>query len=135
VARSQAQLGDSPALKQARINLAQARSSLDGLAKEQRETESAVSDLSAKMAAANESLFSGRSHNPKELQNLQQDLGTLRAPLAPTIPGSQLCADGPLLFHAQPHLPGGPPQHRVSAHLRWGRFSNEAAAIVRVDSW
>jgi uncharacterized protein len=77
--RAQEQLGDSPALKQARANLLQARASLEALAKEQRENEAAAADLSAKMGAANESLFSGRIHNPKELQSLQHEIEGLKA--------------------------------------------------------
>jgi uncharacterized protein len=77
--RAQAQLGDSPALRQARANHAQAKAALEALACEQRETESAVADLSAKMAAANESLFSGRTHNPKELQGLQHEVEGLKS--------------------------------------------------------
>jgi uncharacterized protein len=83
LARSQALLGDSPALKHARINLSQARVSLEALAKEQRETEFAVTDLSAKMTVANESLYSGRIHNPKELQSLQHEIEGFQARRSP----------------------------------------------------
>lgn len=77
--RAQGQLGDSPALRQARANLAQARAALEALAREQRDNEATVADITAKMEAANASLYSGRITSPKELQSLQHEVESLRA--------------------------------------------------------
>jgi uncharacterized protein len=79
LARAQAQIGESPALKHAKANLADARHALEATSKEQRSTEAAIADLSSKMTAARESLYSGRVRNPKELQNLQHELEIFKA--------------------------------------------------------
>lgn len=84
LAKARAQLGESQALKQARDNLTRASKNLAIIRDEQKTTEQAIVDLSAKMTVANESLYSGRIQNPKELQNLQRELAswqTQRNPL------------------------------------------------------
>ena len=79
MAKAQAAIGESRELKQARDNLVQAYSELNALNAEQKLTEYSINDISAKMAVANESLYSGRVKNPKELQNLQHELDLLLA--------------------------------------------------------
>ena len=74
LAKNRAQIGESPALKQARANLVQANKDLGTIQAEQKTTEYAIADLSAKMTIASEALYSGRLNNPKELQNLQREL-------------------------------------------------------------
>ncbi len=78
LAKAQAQVGESPALKQAKDSLAQAESEFAAVRSEQKTTEYALADITAKMAVANESLYSGRIKNPKELQNLQRELASLQ---------------------------------------------------------
>ncbi len=70
---ARAAVGESAALRQARADLAAAASGLAALTHEQKDTEAAAADISARMAVANESLYSGRVKNPKELQNLQSE--------------------------------------------------------------
>jgi predicted nucleic acid-binding Zn-ribbon protein len=79
LAQAQAAVGESPALKQAKSNLACANDELNALKSEQKITEYAISDISAKITVADESLYSGRIKNPKELQALQHELETLKA--------------------------------------------------------
>ena len=79
LAANRAALGESAALRQARANLAEAVSSLDNLTREQKNTENATADITAKMTVAHESLYSGRVKNPKELQNLQTEYDHLKA--------------------------------------------------------
>ena len=76
LAQANAQIGESPSLKQARTNLAQASKALSVVKTEQKTTEDAIADLTAKMTIANESLYGGRIQNPKELQNLQRELAS-----------------------------------------------------------
>lgn len=73
-ARAQARLNDNEELRQAKAALAAAQSELDALLKTQKDTDWAISDITAKMTVANESLYSGRVRNPKELTSLQQEL-------------------------------------------------------------
>ena len=79
LAKARAQIGESPTLKQAKDGLAQAEVELTAIRTEQKASECALSDISAKIAVANESLYSGRIKNPKELQNLQRELASLQA--------------------------------------------------------
>jgi predicted nucleic acid-binding Zn-ribbon protein len=80
---SQAALGESPLLKKAKTNLVEAESNLKNIRAEQKATESNIADISAKVAAVTESLYSGRIKNPKELQNLQQEISYLHNMLNP----------------------------------------------------
>ena len=79
LAQARAQIGESPALKQARANLKQADADLAAIQAEQKTTEYTVADLSAKMTVAHESLYSGRLTSPKELQNIQRELASWQA--------------------------------------------------------
>jgi len=79
LAKAQAQLGENQILKQAKVNFAKAEAGLAAIRAEQKTAEYAVADLVAKMTVTNESLYSGRIQNPKELQNLQQELATWQA--------------------------------------------------------
>ena len=72
--KARAQIGESPALKQARTNLTRSSASLSSTVAEQKNTEDILADLSAKIATANDSLYSGRIQNIKELQNLQLEI-------------------------------------------------------------
>jgi predicted nucleic acid-binding Zn-ribbon protein len=83
LAQALSHLGESPALKHAKAKLAEARNALEAAAKEQRATEAAIADLTSKMTAARESLYSGRIKNPKELQNLQRELEIFKAQCDP----------------------------------------------------
>jgi uncharacterized protein len=83
LAQAQSHLGESPALKYAKTKLAEARIAMETAAREQRATEAAIADLTSKMTAAGESLYSGRIKNPKELQNLQRELEILQAQCDP----------------------------------------------------
>jgi predicted nucleic acid-binding Zn-ribbon protein len=77
-AKAQAKLNENEDLRQAKANLAKARSELDGLLQKQKENDWAISDISAKITVTNESLYSGRVRNPKELTSLQQELDALK---------------------------------------------------------
>jgi len=73
-ARAQAKLGEDEELRHAKAIVAKSQSELDGLLQQQKENDWAISDITAKMTVANESLYSGRVRNPKELTSLQQEL-------------------------------------------------------------
>jgi predicted nucleic acid-binding Zn-ribbon protein len=73
-ARAQVKLGEDEELRQAKAIVAKSQSELDGLLQQQKENDWAISDITAKMTVANESLYSGRVRNPKELTSLQQEL-------------------------------------------------------------
>ena len=79
LAKLKAEVGESPALRQAKLNLSQAKAELNAIKNEQKEVEYAIADISAKMAVANESLYSGRIKNPKELQSLQHEITSLQS--------------------------------------------------------
>ena len=81
--RAQAEIGESPELKKAKANLVEANAELTVIRAEQKTTEYGISDITAKINAANESLYSGRVKNPKELQNLQHDIASLQAQRSP----------------------------------------------------
>jgi predicted nucleic acid-binding Zn-ribbon protein len=79
LAKDQAKIGESQALRQAKANLTQAQAELEALSREQKSAEYAISDLSARMTITHESLYSGRVKNSKELQNLQHEHDTLKS--------------------------------------------------------
>jgi uncharacterized protein len=83
LARAHSRMGESPALKHARTNLTEARKALETASQAQRSIESAIADITSKMTAARESLYSGRIKNPKELQNLQHELEILKTQCDP----------------------------------------------------
>jgi predicted nucleic acid-binding Zn-ribbon protein len=67
-------IGESQALLDARAEVSEAQSEMRSIQSEQRVTEDAIADISAKIVVAEESLYSGRIKNPKELQALQQEI-------------------------------------------------------------
>ncbi len=73
------QLGESEALVGARNKLALERQSLEELMQQQRSTEWEIDDLTTKLATVEEELYSGRTHNPKELTSLQHEINGLKA--------------------------------------------------------
>lgn len=79
LATSMAAVGESQALKEAKATLAQAIAEVNVTKAEQKNTEIGITDISAKIEKATESLYSGRIKNPKELQSLQQDISSLQS--------------------------------------------------------
>jgi len=80
-ARSQitSQLGESEAVGRAQERLQSERQRLDELKRKQQALEWEIDDVSEKLATAEDSLFSGRIKNPKELTNLQQEVEMLKS--------------------------------------------------------
>jgi predicted nucleic acid-binding Zn-ribbon protein len=79
LAKSIAAVGESRALKEVKTKLAQAVSEINATKAEQKNTEIGITNISAKIEKATESLYSGRIKNPKELQSLQQDISSLQS--------------------------------------------------------
>lgn len=79
LAESTSQLGQSEALIRAQAKLSREQQHLEELKKKQQSQEWVVDDLGAKIAAAKETLYSGRIKSPKELSNLQHEVGGLEA--------------------------------------------------------
>jgi predicted nucleic acid-binding Zn-ribbon protein len=77
LADAQAKLNENKELLQARAGRAAAQSELDALLKTQKGNDDAIADITAKITVTNESLYSGRVSNPKELGSLQQELDSL----------------------------------------------------------
>ncbi len=73
------QLGESEALVRAQAKLSTAQQHLEELKKKQQSQEWEVDDLGAKIAAAKETLYSGRIKNSKELSSLQHEVSGLEA--------------------------------------------------------
>jgi predicted nucleic acid-binding Zn-ribbon protein len=73
------QLGESREIAQVRAKLATERERLEELERQQHAAEWEVDDLTTKLAATDEKLFSGRIRNPKELTNLQREADELKA--------------------------------------------------------
>jgi len=73
------QLGESQAVLEARARLQAEQQRLEELVHQQHTAEWEIDDVSNKVAAGEEKLFSGRIRNPKELSDLQQDVETLKA--------------------------------------------------------
>jgi len=74
-----ARLGESQAVLQAGSELASEKERLEELDRQQRSLESEIGDTGAKVARIEEQLYSGRTTNPKELANLQQEAAGLKA--------------------------------------------------------
>jgi predicted nucleic acid-binding Zn-ribbon protein len=68
------QLGESQAVIKAQKQLELEQKLLEELKNRQRSAEWEIDDISTKLAAAEEQLFSGRVKNPKELTNLQHEV-------------------------------------------------------------
>ena len=79
LAESTSQLGERETLDRAQAKLSTAQQHLEELKKKQQSQEWEVDDLGAKIAAAKETLYSGRIKNPKELSNLQHEVDGLEA--------------------------------------------------------
>jgi predicted nucleic acid-binding Zn-ribbon protein len=72
------QLGESQELKQVRADITAAQQHQEELKKQQRSLEWEDDDLTNKLKTAEAELYSGRIRNPKELSNLQLDIGMLK---------------------------------------------------------
>ena len=85
--RISSQLGESREIARVRARLADVQDRLKELIHQQHSLEWEVDDLSVKVSATEEKLFSGRIRNPKELANLQSELNTLSQaePLFPEV--------------------------------------------------
>jgi predicted nucleic acid-binding Zn-ribbon protein len=74
-----ARLGESDAVLRATGELAAEKEHLEELNQQQRSLESEIGDTGAKLARVEEQLYSGRTTNPKELTNFQQEAVGLKA--------------------------------------------------------
>jgi predicted nucleic acid-binding Zn-ribbon protein len=68
------QLGESQAVVKTQKQLELEQKRLDDLSHQQRSAEWEIDDVTTKLAAAEEQLFSGKVKNPKELTNLQHEV-------------------------------------------------------------
>lgn len=68
------QLGESPAVSKARVELATEQKRLEELGHQQRALEWEIEGIAGKLGTAEETLYSGRVKNPKELSNLQHEV-------------------------------------------------------------
>ncbi|MBA7689940.1 hypothetical protein ES703_98459 [subsurface metagenome] len=73
------QLGESQAVIKTQQQLELEQKRLEELSRQQRSAEWEIDDISTKLAAAEEQLFSGRVKNPKELTNLQHEVESFQA--------------------------------------------------------
>ena len=73
------QLGESQAVAKAEAELALERQHLEELQGQQHSVEWEIDDLTDKLTTAEETLYSGRIKNPKELTNLQHEVDGLKA--------------------------------------------------------
>lgn len=73
------QLGESETVVRTRNKLALEHQNLEELKHQQHSVEWEIDDLSSKLTAAEEELYSGRIRNPKELTNLQHEIDGLKA--------------------------------------------------------
>ena len=73
------QLGESQTLVKAREKLADEQKRLDGLKHQQHDLEWEIEDISSKLSTIEDSLFSGRVKNPKELASLQHEAQGMKA--------------------------------------------------------
>lgn len=78
VAKTQAKLNENEELRQAKAKLSKAQSQMDALLQQQKDNDWAIADISAKITVTNETLYSGRVRNSKELTSLQQELDALK---------------------------------------------------------
>jgi len=79
LSRITSQLGESQVVVSAQTKLTLEHQRLEELRRQQHSTEWDIDDLSNKISAAEEKLYSGRIGNPKELANLQHEVETLKA--------------------------------------------------------
>jgi predicted nucleic acid-binding Zn-ribbon protein len=73
------QLGESQEVLEAQEQLQSEQERLEGLKHQQHSAEWEIDDITTKIAAAEESLFSGRIKNPKELASLQHEVETFKS--------------------------------------------------------
>jgi predicted nucleic acid-binding Zn-ribbon protein len=73
------QLGESQSVLKAKARLDSEQQRLEELKHQQHSAEWEIDDITNKITAAEESLFSGRIKNPKELASLQQEVEMLKA--------------------------------------------------------
>jgi len=73
------QLGDSQAVIKTQKQLELEQKRLEELSRQQRSAEWEIDDVTTKLAAAEEQLFSGRIKIPKELTNLQHEVDAFKA--------------------------------------------------------
>jgi len=73
------QLGESQAVVRTQNQLELEQQRLEELRRKQHSAEWEIEDLVTKLTAAEETLFSGRIKNPKELTNLQHEVDALKA--------------------------------------------------------
>ena len=79
LAEARAKVGESPALKKAKLDVAQASENYQQLCEQQKGLEWQSEDAHTKLKAVNEKLYSGRVSSPKELTNLQQEAELLNS--------------------------------------------------------
>ncbi len=79
LARVTSQLGESPAIVTARNEFNREDQRLGELRRQQHSVEWEIDDFTAKLAAVDEKLYSGRITNPKELANLQHEADGLKS--------------------------------------------------------
>jgi len=72
------QLGDSQAVLEAQVRLESEQQSLEELKHQQHTAEWEIDDITTRITTAEESLFSGRIKNPKELASLQHEVEALK---------------------------------------------------------
>lgn len=73
------QLGESREVARIQNQLELAQQRLEELRRKQQSAEWEIDDIATKLTAAEETLFSGRVKNPKELTNLQHEVEALKA--------------------------------------------------------
>jgi len=76
--RVTSQLGESQAVVKAQAQLQSEQQRLEELRHQQHSAEWEIDDITTRIATAEETLFSGRVKNPKELASLQQDVEMLK---------------------------------------------------------
>jgi predicted nucleic acid-binding Zn-ribbon protein len=77
--RIASQLGEDRAVARVKARLAQENQNLEELKRQQHSVEWEIDDLVTKITPAEETLYSGRIKNPKELANLQHEVEALKA--------------------------------------------------------
>jgi predicted nucleic acid-binding Zn-ribbon protein len=77
--RVTSQLGESQEVLESQAQLQSEQQRLEDLKHQQHSAEWEIDDITAKIAAAEETLFSGRIKNPKELASLQHEVETFKA--------------------------------------------------------
>ncbi|HEY55510.1 MAG TPA: hypothetical protein G4N91_04465 [Dehalococcoidia bacterium] len=78
LARVISQIGESAEVAKVRQQLEQEQKRLEELKHQQHSAEWEIDDVVTKLTAAEETLFSGRVKNPKELTNLQREVDVLK---------------------------------------------------------